>query len=80
MLFFSSLDNIGDEISLLNSINNGLQENSGEEIKGFKKGDFKILWIPIVDDWNNQNIQQLYHIFKFRISNSVTEAVILYPS
>ncbi|KAL5195709.1 Protein SIEVE ELEMENT OCCLUSION B [Glycine soja] len=50
MLFFSSLDNIGDEISLLNSINNGLQENPGEEIKG----DFKILWIPIVDAWDVQ--------------------------
>ena len=57
MLFFSSLDNIGDEISLLNSINNGLQENSGEEIKGFKKGDFKILWIPIVDDWKTTREQ-----------------------
>ncbi|KHN13154.1 protein SIEVE ELEMENT OCCLUSION B-like [Glycine soja] len=57
MLFFSSLDNIGDEISLLNSINNGLQENPGEEIKGFKKGDFKILWIPIVDDWKTTREQ-----------------------
>ncbi|XP_027366716.1 protein SIEVE ELEMENT OCCLUSION B-like [Abrus precatorius] len=52
MLFFSGLDSIQDEILLLNSIYNRLQENPGDEIKGFRKGDFKILWIPIVDVWN----------------------------
>ncbi|XP_058740224.1 uncharacterized protein LOC131612447 isoform X1 [Vicia villosa] len=47
LVFISSLDSIEDEISLLNSIYERLQENSKESIKGFKKEDFKILWIPI---------------------------------
>ncbi|XP_058740715.1 uncharacterized protein LOC131612999 isoform X4 [Vicia villosa] len=47
LVFISSLDSIEDEISLLNSIYERLQENSKESIKGFNKEDFKILWIPI---------------------------------
>lgn len=58
MLFISGLDSIGDEILLLSSIYRRLQEHAGEEIKGFKKGDFRILWIPIVDDWNTDNIRR----------------------
>ncbi|KAL5068345.1 hypothetical protein RYX36_019232 [Vicia faba] len=52
LLFISGLDSIGDEILLLNSIYNRLQDNPQEVIKGFKKEDFKILWIPIVDMWD----------------------------
>ncbi|KAK7278465.1 hypothetical protein RJT34_23494 [Clitoria ternatea] len=52
MLFISGLDSIGDEILLLNSIYNRLEKNATEDIKGFKKGDFKMLWIPVVDNWN----------------------------
>ncbi|CAL5208254.1 unnamed protein product [Lathyrus oleraceus] len=52
LLFISGLDSIGDEILLLNSIYNRLQDNPQEVIKGFKKEDFKILWIPIVDIWD----------------------------
>lgn len=37
---------------LLNSVYNRLQENPKEAKKGFRKEDFKILWIPIVDIWD----------------------------
>ncbi|KAK7268784.1 hypothetical protein RIF29_21493 [Crotalaria pallida] len=50
LLFISSLNRIDDEILLLNSIYDRLQENPEEVIKGYKKEDFKILWIPIVED------------------------------
>ncbi|CAL5208251.1 unnamed protein product [Lathyrus oleraceus] len=53
LLFISSLDSIEDEISLLNSIYKRLQESSKESIKGFKKEDFKILWIPVVNNWDD---------------------------
>ncbi|MCI22355.1 sieve element occlusion by forisome 1, partial [Trifolium medium] len=53
LLFISSLDSIDDEISLLKSIYERLQENSKEPIKGYKKEDFKILWIPIVNQWDD---------------------------
>ncbi|XP_061371226.1 protein SIEVE ELEMENT OCCLUSION B-like [Gastrolobium bilobum] len=55
LLFISSLDsNIRDEILLLNSIYDRLQENPKQDRKGYMKEDFKILWIPIVDDkWND---------------------------
>jgi hypothetical protein len=53
LLFISSLDSIQDEITLLNSIYERLQENPKEPIKGFKKEDFKILWIPIVNKWDD---------------------------
>lgn len=54
LLFISSLDNIRDEILLLNAIYERLQEKPKEE-KGFKKEDFKILWIPIVKSWDEAN-------------------------
>ncbi|KAG5004547.1 hypothetical protein JHK86_028686 [Glycine max] len=54
LLFISSLDKIEDEISLLNTIHDRLQENPNEVVKNYKKGDFKILWIPIVDTWDDK--------------------------
>ncbi|CAJ2628062.1 unnamed protein product [Trifolium pratense] len=51
LLFISGLESIGDEILLLNSIYNRLQDKP-QEVKGFKTDDFKILWIPIVDEWD----------------------------
>ncbi|CAL0328080.1 unnamed protein product [Lupinus luteus] len=51
LLFISGLDSIRDEIRLLQSIYDGLQEDP-REVKGYFKDDFKILWIPIVSDWN----------------------------
>lgn len=57
LLFISSLDKIEDEISLLNTIHDRLQENPNEVVKNYKKGDFKILWIPIVDDWKSKREQ-----------------------
>ncbi|XP_045808124.1 protein SIEVE ELEMENT OCCLUSION B-like [Trifolium pratense] len=57
LLFISSLDSIDDEISLLKSIYERLQENS-KPIKGYKKEDFKILWIPIVNNWDDIHKEQ----------------------
>nr|KYP60834.1 hypothetical protein KK1_023248 [Cajanus cajan] len=54
LLFISSLDKIEDEISLLNSIYDRLQENPTEIIKNYKKEDFKILWLPIVALWDEK--------------------------
>ncbi|KAK7243168.1 hypothetical protein RIF29_37956 [Crotalaria pallida] len=51
LLFISGLDSIRDEIRLLQSIYEGLHEDP-REVKGYFKDDFKILWIPIVSDWN----------------------------
>jgi hypothetical protein len=62
LLFISSLDSIEDEISLLKSIYERLQENSKEAIKGFKKEDFKILWIPIVDKWDEVREDQFRNL------------------
>ncbi|KAL2325112.1 hypothetical protein Fmac_024170 [Flemingia macrophylla] len=53
LLFISSLDKIEDEISLLNSIYDRLQENPTEIVQNYKKEDFKILWIPIVALWDD---------------------------
>ncbi|XP_004495334.1 protein SIEVE ELEMENT OCCLUSION B-like [Cicer arietinum] len=50
LLFISSLNKVEDEILLLNSIYERLHDNPQEVIKGYKKEDFKILWIPICDD------------------------------
>lgn len=51
LLFISGLESIRDEIRLLQSIYDGLQEDP-KEVKGYFKDDFKILWIPVVNDWN----------------------------
>ncbi|XP_061371227.1 protein SIEVE ELEMENT OCCLUSION B-like [Gastrolobium bilobum] len=65
LLFISSLNKIEDEILLLNSIYDRLQENPNEIIKGYTKGDFKILWIPIVD-WDDQQVHT-FHVSKNKI-------------
>ncbi|XP_027366476.1 protein SIEVE ELEMENT OCCLUSION B-like [Abrus precatorius] len=53
LLFISTLDSIADEIRLLNSIQDRLVEDPNDN-KGFKKEEFKILWIPIVDRWDDE--------------------------
>ena len=62
LLFISELNRTGDEILLLNSIYKGLQDNKPPEVKGFKKDDFKILWIPIVDKWDEKQKNQFKHL------------------
>ncbi|KAK7391683.1 hypothetical protein VNO78_20102 [Psophocarpus tetragonolobus] len=57
LVFISSLVSIEDEISLLNSMYDRLQEDP-KEAKGFKKEDFKILWIPVVEEWSQSNREQ----------------------
>ncbi|XP_027365703.1 protein SIEVE ELEMENT OCCLUSION B-like [Abrus precatorius] len=57
LLFISGLDSVGDEILLLNSIYDRLQENP-KEAKGFRKEDFKILWVPIVAGWDDVRKEQ----------------------
>ncbi|TKY51876.1 SIEVE ELEMENT OCCLUSION B protein [Spatholobus suberectus] len=53
LLFISGLYSVDDEISLLNSIRDRLQEDP-KEAKNFNKEDFKILWIPIVEGRKEQ--------------------------
>ncbi|MED6195714.1 Sieve element occlusion [Stylosanthes scabra] len=56
LLFISSLDKIEDEIQLLNSIYARLEEKPNDVVKSFRKGDFQILWIPIVrDEWEDEH-------------------------
>lgn len=71
LLFISGLDSIGDEILLLSSIYKRLQENP-KVIKGFKKEDFKILWIPIVDIWGDV-LKQQFKTLKERMKWYVLE-------
>ncbi|XP_057429720.1 protein SIEVE ELEMENT OCCLUSION B-like isoform X3 [Lotus japonicus] len=53
LLFISGLENIEDETQLLRSIFEKLKDNP-KEVEGYRKDDFKILWIPIVDEWNDR--------------------------
>ncbi|KAK7278464.1 hypothetical protein RJT34_23493 [Clitoria ternatea] len=66
LLFISSLDRVEDEILLLNSIHDRLQENPKEIIKDYKKEDFKILWIPIVNVWDEIQVHN-FHVLKEKI-------------
>ncbi|MED6109164.1 Sieve element occlusion [Stylosanthes scabra] len=50
LLYLSGFNSIDSEILSLNYIHDRLEENPKEVIKGFKKKDFKILCIPIVDN------------------------------
>lgn len=52
LLFISGLERIEDEIWLLNSIHDKLVEDPNDK-SGFKKEEFKILWVPIaeMDTW-----------------------------
>ncbi|KAK7344020.1 hypothetical protein VNO77_13219 [Canavalia gladiata] len=71
LVFISGLDSVGDEISLLNSIHDRLLENP-KEAKGFRKEDFKILWIPIVVGWDDGRKEQ-YKALKRSIKFYVVE-------
>ncbi|XP_061360625.1 protein SIEVE ELEMENT OCCLUSION B-like, partial [Gastrolobium bilobum] len=46
LLFISGLDNIEDEISAIKSIHDSLTKDKDKQ-------DYKILWIPVVEKWNN---------------------------
>ncbi|RDX59348.1 Protein SIEVE ELEMENT OCCLUSION B, partial [Mucuna pruriens] len=48
LVFISGLDRIEDEIRLLNSIHDRLVEDPNDK-SGFRKEEFKIVWIPIVE-------------------------------
>ncbi|KAK7279314.1 hypothetical protein RJT34_24362 [Clitoria ternatea] len=61
LLFISGLDSIADEIRLLNSIHDRLVEDPNDN-KGFKKEEFKILWIPIVDRWDDERRQVFWSL------------------
>jgi len=71
LLFISGLDSVEDEISLLNSMYDRLQEDP-KEAKGFKKEDFKILWIPIVEEWSESSREQ-FKVLKSGIKFYVVE-------
>ncbi|KAK7306738.1 hypothetical protein VNO77_44694 [Canavalia gladiata] len=53
LLFISGLENIDEETQLLKSIYEKLKEKP-REVEGYRMEDFKILWIPIVDEWNEK--------------------------
>ncbi|KAJ1394324.1 Sieve element occlusion, N-terminal [Sesbania bispinosa] len=58
LLFISGLENIEDETQLLKSIYDKLKEKP-KEVEGYRKEDFKILWIPIEEDWNDKQKKTL---------------------
>nr|KYP65124.1 hypothetical protein KK1_011353 [Cajanus cajan] len=58
LLFISGLENIDEETQLLKSISEKLKEKP-REVEGYRKEDFKILWIPIVDEWNEKHRKEL---------------------
>ncbi|KHN37707.1 protein SIEVE ELEMENT OCCLUSION B-like [Glycine soja] len=58
LLFISGLDHIDNEIQLLKSINAKLKEEPNE-LEGYRKEDFKILWIPIVSVWDEEQKKKL---------------------
>ena len=71
LLFISSLDSIHDEITLLNALYERLQENSKKPIE-----DFKILWIPIVEEWDDTqkvNFKALKNDIKFYVVEYFSE-------
>jgi len=57
LLFISGLENIKEDIKVLNSINEKLKES--REVENHRSEDFKILWIPIVDEWNEERRKKL---------------------
>ncbi|KAJ1394325.1 Sieve element occlusion, N-terminal [Sesbania bispinosa] len=63
LLFISGLDNIDYEIQLLKSIDEKLKEDP-KELEGYRKEDFKILWIPIVDVWDDEQKKMLENVTK----------------
>jgi hypothetical protein len=65
LLFISSLNKVDDEILLLNSIHDRLQDNPQEAIKGYKKEDFKIVWIPVFDDDQKTRFDSLKNKIRF---------------
>ncbi|XP_014523633.1 protein SIEVE ELEMENT OCCLUSION B [Vigna radiata var. radiata] len=58
LLFISGLEHIDEEIQLLKSVYEKLKEKP-REVEGYRTEDFKILWIPIVDEWNEDRRKTL---------------------
>ncbi|RZB84961.1 Protein SIEVE ELEMENT OCCLUSION B isoform B [Glycine soja] len=71
LLFISGLDRIEDEIRLLNSIYERLVEDPNDK-SGFKKEEFKILWIPIENKWGDAR-RELFNTLKSDIKWYVVE-------
>ncbi|CAJ1965066.1 unnamed protein product [Sphenostylis stenocarpa] len=58
LLFISGLEHNDEEIHLLKTIYEKLKEKP-REVEGYKKEDFRILWIPIVDEWTEDRRKTL---------------------
>ncbi|RDY07240.1 Protein SIEVE ELEMENT OCCLUSION B, partial [Mucuna pruriens] len=63
LLFISGLDHIDSETQLLKSIDEKLKEDP-KELEGYRKEDFKILWIPIVSVWDEEQKKRLENVTK----------------
>ena len=50
LVFISGLYSIDDETFLLNKIYEDLRQSDPRIVKGIKKDDFKILWVPFVQE------------------------------
>jgi hypothetical protein len=57
LLFFSSLDISIDEISILKPIDDGIR----------KEDQYKIVWIPIVEEWTN-DLQKKFEMLQIKMS------------
>ncbi|TKY53813.1 SIEVE ELEMENT OCCLUSION B protein [Spatholobus suberectus] len=79
LLFISGLDRIEDEIRLLNSIYDRLVEDPNDK-SGFKKEDFKILWIPVVDKWDDARKELFNKTLKSETKGYVVEYLQPLPS
>nr|KYP67676.1 hypothetical protein KK1_024028 [Cajanus cajan] len=63
LLFISGLDHIEHEIQLLKSIDEKLkEEQEPKELEGYRKENFKILWIPIVSVWDEEQKKKLENV------------------
>ncbi|TKY50031.1 SIEVE ELEMENT OCCLUSION B protein [Spatholobus suberectus] len=63
LLFISGLDNIDYETQLLKSIDEKMKEDP-QELEGYRKEDFRILWIPIVGVWDEEQKKKLENVTK----------------
>ncbi|KAK7393754.1 hypothetical protein VNO78_22318 [Psophocarpus tetragonolobus] len=73
LLFISGLNRIEDEIRLLNSIYERLVEDPNDK-SGFKKEEFKILWIPIENKWGDAK-REFFNTLKSEIKWYVVDYV-----
>ncbi|MED6143720.1 hypothetical protein PIB30_008667 [Stylosanthes scabra] len=55
LLFISGLDNIEDDIGPLNSIYDSISKDND-------KKDYKILWVPVVENWTDKEKEKFEHL------------------